>query len=116
MQIAYPVRLSLLAVLLMGLFSEIMFYNMLGTNCTAFIIAALVTQWRAAMLRDADFIELWANFFTNLHFDWANKNNSLFYQLFFNTRLIFLASADRHDGIIISSLLCCSCFGVICYV
>ena len=62
MQIAYPVRLSLLAVLFMGLFSEIMFYNMLGTNCTAFIIAAIVTQWRAAMLRDADFIELWANF------------------------------------------------------
>ena len=36
MQIAYPFRLSLLAVLFMGLFSEIMFYHMLGTNCTAF--------------------------------------------------------------------------------
>ena len=45
MQIAYPFRLSLLAVLFMGLFSEIMFYHMLGTNCTAFIAAALVTQW-----------------------------------------------------------------------
>ena len=62
MQIAYPFRLSLLAVLFMGLFSEIMFYHMLGTNCTAFIIAALLTQWRAAVLRDTDFIELWANF------------------------------------------------------
>ena len=62
MQIAHPFRLSLLAVLFMGLFSEIMFYHMLGTNCTAFIAAALVTQWRAVVLRDADFIELWANF------------------------------------------------------
>jgi cell shape-determining protein MreD len=62
MQIAYPFRLSLLAVLFMGLFSEIMFYHMLGTNCTAFIVAALVTQWRASVLRDADFIEIWANF------------------------------------------------------
>jgi len=62
MQIAYPSRLSLLAVLFMGLFSEIMFYHMLGTNCTAFIAAALVTQWRAVAIRDADFIELWANF------------------------------------------------------
>ena len=26
------------------------------------IAAALVTQWRAVVLRDADFIELWANF------------------------------------------------------
>ena len=62
MQIAYPFRLSLLAVLFMGLFSEIMFYHMLGTNCPAFIVAALVTQWRASVLRDADFIEIWANF------------------------------------------------------
>jgi len=62
MQVAYPFRLSLLAVLIMGLFSEIMFYQMLGTNSTAFVVAALVTQWRATVLRDADFIELWANF------------------------------------------------------
>ena len=46
----------------MGLFSEIMFYHMLGTNCTAFIVAALLTQWRAVVLRDADWIEIWANF------------------------------------------------------
>ena len=62
MQIAYPFRLSLLAVLFMGLFSEIMFYHMLGSNCTAFIVAALLTPWRAVVLRDADFIEIWANF------------------------------------------------------
>lgn len=62
MQISYPFRLSLLSVLIMGLFSEVMFYQMLGTNSTAFVIAALVTQWRASVLRDADFIELWANF------------------------------------------------------
>ena len=45
-----------------GNFSEIMFYHMLGTNCAAFIAAALVIRWRAVVLRDADFIELWANF------------------------------------------------------
>lgn len=62
MQIAYPFRLSLLSILSMGLFSEIMFYQMMGTNSTAFVIAALVTQWRTTVLRDADFIELWGNF------------------------------------------------------
>ena len=62
MFIAYPFRLSLLAVLLMGLFSEVMFFQMLGANSIAFVIAALVTQWRASYLVDADFIELWANF------------------------------------------------------
>ena len=61
MFIAYPFRLSLLSVLLMGIFSEIMFFQMLGTNSVAFIIAALVTQWRASYLSDADFIEVWAN-------------------------------------------------------
>ena len=62
MHIAYPFRLSLLAVLLMGLFSEIMFFQMLGATSMSFVIAALVTQWRASYLADADFIELWANF------------------------------------------------------
>ena len=62
MYIAYPFRLSLLAVLLMGVFSEVMFFQMLGANSIAFVIAALVTQWRASHLADADFIELWANF------------------------------------------------------
>ena len=62
MFIAYPFRLSFFAVLLMGVFSEIMFFQMLGTNSVAFIIAALVTQWRASYLSDADFIEFWGNF------------------------------------------------------
>ena len=46
----------------MGVFSEVMFFQMLGANSIAFVIAALVTQWRASHLADADFIELWANF------------------------------------------------------
>lgn len=62
MQIAYPSRLPLLSVLCMGLFSEVMFFQMLGLNSTVFMIVALVTQWRSSHLHDADFIELWANF------------------------------------------------------
>ena len=95
MQIAYPFRLSLLAVLFMGLFSEIMFYHMLKTNCTAFIAAALVTQWRAVVLRDTDFIGM-ANFSLIAILTGVIKS-VVYYQFFFDAGPIAPAAADRND-------------------
>ena len=106
MQIAYPFRLSLLAVLLfMGLFSEIMFYNMLGTNCTAFIIAALLTQWRAVVLRDTDFIELWANFSLICILTGIIKTVVYFISYFSMPDLSFLTAADRMTALLFQSAM-----------
>ncbi len=62
MNLFYPSRLSILAVFVMGLFSELMFWQMLGVNATAYCMVALLTRWRASVLLHADFLEIWSAF------------------------------------------------------
>ncbi len=62
LRIFYPQILSLFAVFLLGLFSEIMFYDILGSKCTVFTIIALMTTLRSQILIHADFLEIWSNF------------------------------------------------------
>ena len=62
MSLFYASRLSLLAVFIIGLFAEMMFWQMFGTISTSLCIAAWIVRWRAPLLQHAEFIEIWSNF------------------------------------------------------
>ncbi len=62
MNLFHASRLSVLAVFIMGLFSELMFWQALGVNATSFCLATLLTRLRAPQLVHADFLEIWSAF------------------------------------------------------
>ncbi|MEC8744683.1 MAG: hypothetical protein ACPGU2_06185 [Candidatus Puniceispirillaceae bacterium] len=62
MRVNYPHLLSLPVILLMGLFGEMMFFDMLGSRATGLMIVALLSQLNMASQQHVEFTELWANF------------------------------------------------------
>lgn len=62
MKLFFASRLSLPVIFLIGLFFELMFWEMLGTTATAFYLAGLLTQWRAPFLTHSGFLAIWSHF------------------------------------------------------
>lgn len=62
MRLNSPHLLSLLSVLAMGLFGELMFFDMLGSRSTALMLVALLTSFQAQNLQHGEFIDIWSNF------------------------------------------------------
>ena len=62
MNLFFSNQLSIIAVFLIGLFSELMFFEMLGMNATALVLVALITRWRSPVLIHSDFLEIWSAF------------------------------------------------------
>ena len=62
LSIFHKETLPLFSVFLLGLFSEIIFSDILGSKSTIFSIVALFTSYRSQMLIHADFVEIWSNF------------------------------------------------------
>lgn len=62
MRLNSPHLLSLGAVMAMGLFGELMFFDMLGARSTALMLVALLTSFQAANLQHGEFIDIWSNF------------------------------------------------------
>lgn len=62
MNLFFANRLSIFAVFLIGLFSELMFFDMLGMSATALVLSAIITRWRSAVLIHSDFLEIWSAF------------------------------------------------------
>ena len=62
MNLFFANRLSIIAVFLMGLFSELMFFEMLGMNATALALVAMLTRWRSPVLIHNEFLEIWSAF------------------------------------------------------
>ena len=62
MNLFFSNQLSIVSVFIMGLFSELMFFEMPGLNATALVLAATLTRWRSISLIHSDFIEIWSAF------------------------------------------------------
>lgn len=62
MNLFYANRLSIIAVFMIGIFSELMFFQMLGLNATALSLVAVITRWRSPYLIHNEFLEIWSAF------------------------------------------------------
>ncbi|MBL6604932.1 MAG: hypothetical protein ISQ23_03455 [Alphaproteobacteria bacterium] len=62
MNLFFSNQLSIIAAFLIGLFSELMFFETLGMNATALALVALITRWRSPILIHSDFLEIWSAF------------------------------------------------------
>ncbi len=62
MRLNSPHLMSLASVMAMGLFGELMFFDMLGARTTALMLVALLTTFQSNNLQHGEFIDIWSNF------------------------------------------------------